>query len=204
MTEKEKMLAGMIYDPSDSTLLSERKTAHRLCNVYNKIDDEDDPKRAEIIASLIPDHNGVFLQGPIFFDYGKYTRFGKNCYANINFTVLDSCPVIIGDNVFFGPNVSLYTPVHPYVPEERNMYINDKGMATDKEYAKPITIGDDCWIAGGVTICGGVTVGSGCVIGAGSVVTRDIPSNSLAAGNPCKVIREISPEDSIYKKAKLF
>ena len=96
------------------------------------------------------------------------------------------------------------TPMHPYLPEERNLYVNDKGIITDKEYAKPIVIEGETWIASNVIICGGVTIGTGCVIGAGSVVTRDIPANSLAAGNPCRVIREITKEDSIYLKKELF
>lgn len=202
MTEKEKMLDGMIYDPSDDELQKLRTSAHNLCCDYNNLY-ETDEKRKEIIDKLIPQNNGVYLQGPIFFDYGAFTTFGKRCFANFNFTVLDCAPVTIGDNVFFGPNVSIYTPMHPFLAEERNMYF-DGDKLTDKEYAKPITICSDCWIAGNVTICGGVTVNKGCVIGAGSVVTSDIPENSLAAGVPCRVIRKITKDDSIYLKKQLF
>lgn len=193
----------MIYDASDDELLTMRKYAHRLCNRYNKLD-EDDEKRQDIIESLIPEHNGVYLQGPIYFDYGEFTTFGKGCYANFNFTVLDCAPVTIGDNVFFGPNVCIATPVHPLLPSERNMYTNDRGTLTDREYARPIVIKSDCWIASNVTICGGVTVGKGSVIGAGSVVTRDIPEGVFAAGNPCKVIRKLTEADSIYNKKELW
>lgn len=101
----------------------------------------------------------------------------------------------IGDNVFIGPNVSLLTPIHPLRWQDRNPYVKPDGTLTDKEYAKPITIGSNCWIAGNVTVCGGVTIGDGCVIGAGSVVTRDIPPNSLAVGVPCRVIRDITESD---------
>ena len=111
MTEKEKMLSGMIYDPSDSELSNIRREAHNLCLDYNKLY-EDDPKRKEIIDKLIPHNNGVYLQGPIYFDYGLFTSFGKNCYANFNLTILDCAPVDIGDDVFMGTSVSIVTPVH--------------------------------------------------------------------------------------------
>ena len=114
------------------------------------------------------------------------------------------CDYTIGKNVFFGPNVSLLTPIHPLRWQDRNPYVKQDGTLTDKEYAKPITIGDNCWIAGNVTICGGVTIGDGCVIGAESVVTRDIPPNSLAVGVPCHVVREITEADSLENHPELF
>jgi len=203
MTEKEKMLKGMIYDCNDEELLSLRTKAHNLCYKYNSLM-EGDKGREKILKELIPEGNGVYLQGPIFFDYGRFTTFGKGCFANFNFTVLDVCPVRLGDNVYIGPNVSIVTPIHPLIPAERNMYLSEKGYITDKEYAKPINIGSDCWLASNVTVCGGVTIGSGCVIGAGSVVTRDIPEGYFAAGNPCRPIRKITEKDSIYLKKNLF
>ena len=204
MSEKEKMLAGKIYDPTDEELTILRTKAHRLSQHYNTLF-EDDDLRNTIIDELIPSKGeGLYLQGPIYFDYGIFTRFGKNCYANFNFTVLDVCPVNIGSNVFFGPNCSLMTPMHPLRWQERNIKFKDDKTAYDDEYAKPISIGDNCWIAANVVITGGVTIGEGCVIGAGSVVTKDIPANSLAAGNPCKVIREINEKDSIKYKKELF
>lgn len=204
MSEKEKMLAGKIYDPTDEELTILRTKAHRLSQHYNTLF-EDDNLRNTIIDELIPNKGeGLYLQGPIYFDYGIFTSFGKNCYANFNFTVLDVCPVNIGSNVFFGPNCSLMTPMHPLRWQERNIKFKDDKTAYDDEYAKPISIGDNCWIAANVVITGGVTIGEGCVIGAGSVVTKDIPANSLAAGNPCKVIREINEKDSIKYKKELF
>ena len=204
MSEKEKMLAGKIYDPTDEELTILRTKAHRLSQHYNTLF-EDDDLRNTIIDELIPSKGeGLYLQGPIYFDYGIFTRFGKNCYANFNFTVLDVCPVNIGSNVFFGPNCSLMTPLHPLRWQERNIKFKDDKTAYDNEYAKPINIGDNCWIWANVVITGGVTIGEGCVIGAGSVVTKDIPANSLAAGNPCKVIREINEKDSIKYKKELF
>lgn len=204
MSEKEKMLAGKIYDPTDKELTILRTKAHRLSQHYNTLF-EDDDLRNTIIDELIPSKGeGLYLQGPIYFDYGIFTSFGKNCYANFNFTVLDVCPVNIGGNVFFGPNCSLMTPLHPLRWQERNIKFKDDKTAYDDEYAKPINIGDNCWISANVVITGGVTIGEGCVIGAGSVVTKNIPANSLAAGNPCKVIREINEKDSIKYKKELF
>ncbi|HIU57134.1 MAG TPA: sugar O-acetyltransferase [Candidatus Ornithomonoglobus merdipullorum] len=195
MTEREKMLAGMLYDPSDTELAELRKKAHALSTRYNTLT-EDDPERGKIVSELVPNMGKRgFVQGPVQFDYGVFTEIGDNFYANFNLTVLDCCKVTIGDNVMIGPNVSILTPVHPLCWQDRNMRFKPDGSPYDLEYAKPITIGSNCWIAGNVTICGGVTIGSGCVIGAGSVVTRDIPENSLAVGNPCRVIREITEAD---------
>lgn len=140
----------------------------------------------------------------MYFDYGVFTTFGLNCYANFNLTVLDTCPVNIGDNVFFGPNCTLATPVHPLMWQERNIKFNTAGVPYDDEYGKPITIHSNCWIASNVTVIGGVTIGEGSVIGAGSVVTHDIPPHSLAVGNPCRVIRQIDEKDSLKYKPELF
>lgn len=205
MTEKEKMLAGKIYNPSDKELASLRLQAHKLSKMYNDTFEDEEEKREQILKELVPNRKkGVFLQGPVQFDYGVFTSIGKNFYANFNFTVLDCCPVKIGDNVMIGPNVSIMTPVHPMRYQDRNMKEKADGTLYDDEYAKPITIGDNCWIASCVTVTGGVTIGNGCVIGAGSVVTRDIPANSFAAGNPCRVIREITEADAIALKKELF
>lgn len=205
MTETQKMLAGKLYDPTDEALAAQRTKAHRLSKDYNDTYDDEAKKREVILKELLP-HTGerLFLQGPIRFDYGVYTSFGDNCYANFNFTVLDSCPVTIGNDVFFGPNCSLMTPIHPLLASERNMRFREDGSPYDLEYAAPITIGDGCWIASGVTVCGGVTIGKNCVIGAGSVVTRDIPDGVFAAGNPCRVIRPITEQDSVSLKTALW
>ncbi len=205
MTEKEKMLSGKLYDTSDKELEGIRTQAHRLSLLYNQTFDDEKEKREEILSKLVPDRkDGVYIQGPVYFDYGLFTSFGKNTYVNFNLTVLDICPVKIGDNVLIGPNVSLVTPVHPMRYQDRNIRKREDGTLYDYEYAKPITIEKNCWIASNVTITGGVTIGEGCVIGAGSVVTRDIPPNSFAAGNPCRVIREITDADSIELKQELF
>lgn len=196
MTEREKMLAGRLYDASDKELAERRAEAHNLCTDYNRTYETEQAERSKIIEKLLPHAKaGAYIQGPFFCDYGKNITIGENFYANFNFTVLDCCPVEIGDDVFIGPNVSLLTPVHPFRWQERNMRRKADGTAYDLEYAKPIKIGRNCWLAGNVTVIGGVTIGEGCVIGAGSVVTRDIPANSLAVGNPCRVIRTITDKD---------
>lgn len=198
MSEKEIMLSGAIYDSNDEELVNLRKNAHKLCMEYNCTPEENRERRIAILKEMgINLGNKVYLQGPIYFDYGCFISIGDNTYANFNLTILDTCPVKIGKNVFIGTGVSFVTPMHPLRYQERNVYLSDKGYYTTKEYAKPITIEDNCWIASNVTICGGVTIGEGSVIGAGSVVTRSIPKNSLAVGNPCRVIREITEEDSI-------
>lgn len=201
--EKEKMLSGRLYDPSDPELARLRALAHDLSREYNALS-EQDQRRQEILSQLLGKMGeNVYFQGPVQFDYGCFTTIGKNSYANFNLTVLDCCPVSIGENVFFGPNVSLLTPMHPLRWQERNPYAKADGTMTDQEYAKPITIESNCWIAGNVTVCGGVRIGEGSVIGAGSVVTRDIPAGVLAAGNPCRVIRPITQEDSIHSHKEL-
>ena len=205
MTEEQKMLAGKLYDPSDSRLEKRRQLAHRLSKEYNDTLETDAEKRKAIMAELLPDcGEGTFLQGPLQFDYGCYTKFGKRCYANFNLVVLDVCPVVFGDDVFIGPNCSFVSPMHAYLPEERNLKQRPDGSYYDLEYGKPITVGNNCWFGSNVTVCGGVTIGDGCVIGAGSVGTRDIPANSLAAGSPCRVIRQITEQDSVKHHPELF
>lgn len=200
MTEKEKMLAGELYDPSDKELLTLRVAAHNLCKDYNGTYETETEKRTEILKKLLPNaHKTAYLQGPVYFDYGIFTHLGENFYANFNFTVLDVCRVTIGKDVYVGPNVSILTPKHPLRWQERNAFKKPDGTMTDSEYGAPVTIGDNCWIAGNVTILAGAEIGSGCVIGAGSVVTGKIPPNTLAYGNPCRPVREITENDKLVK-----
>ena len=199
------MSAGKLYDTSETELAKLRTRAHRLSKDYNDTYEDETEKRAEILKRLCPNlGKGTYLQGPIQFDYGTNFFTGENCYANFYFTVLDCAPVTLGNDVFIGPNCQLVPPIHPLLTEERKMRFKADGTAYDLEYAKPIVIGDGCWLASGVTVCGGVTIGKNCVIGAGSVVTKDLPDNVFAAGNPCKVIRKITQEDSVYLKKELF
>lgn len=199
-TEKEKMLKGEPYDPTDKELSDRRILAHQLSYEYNNTPETNAEKREEILKQLMPDHGkGTFLQSPIQFDYGCFTHVGENFYANFNLTVLDTCPITIGDNVYIGPNVTLASALHYEDPDSRRMQYREDGTPYDIEFGLPITIGNDCWIASNIVICAGVTIGDNVVIGAGSVVIRDIPSNSLAAGNPCHVIRPISSAEAVKK-----
>lgn len=201
--EKRKMIAGELYDSFDKQLSDMRVKARKLARKYNNTDEDNTEAQRRILNELLPNRGeGTYLQAPIYFDYGRFTTIGKRCSANFNFTVLDCCPVIIGDNVFFGPNCTLATPMHPLCPEERNIRERADGSLYALEYAKPIVIENDCWLASNVTVCGGVTIGEGCVIGAGSIVTKDIPPHSLAVGNPCKVIRKITAKDLMEIKNK--
>lgn len=201
MTEKEKMIAGLLYNCTDGELMELRTKAHILCKDYNDTYETDTNERKEIIKQLLPNSSqNIYLQGPVQFDYGVFTSFGENCYANFNLVVLDCCPVNIGNNVLFGPNCTLATPIHPIHFEERRIITASDGTNLEYEYAKPIEIGNDCWLASNVTVCGGVKIGSGTIIGAGSVVTKDIPENCFAAGNPCRVIRKITEQDRLKYK----
>ncbi len=196
MSEKEKMIAGELYDPSDEELCALRIKARKLARRYNQIDEDEPEKMNAVLKELLCSSKELpALQSPIYFDYGFNTSFGKFSGANFNFTCLDVCPVHIGNNVMIGPNVTLATPMHPLLSEERNVMKKEDGTYYNLEYAKPIVIEDNCWLASNVVVCGGVTIKEGSVIGAGSVVTRDIPPHSLAAGNPCKVIRTLSEAD---------
>lgn len=205
MTEQEKMLSGKLYKTNDPTLAAAYQRAGVLSKKYNDTFVNEEEKRTEILKELVPNlgENSGF-RGPIWFDYGKNTYIGKNCYVNYNFTVMDCAPVSIGNDVFIGPNCTLAPPVHPLLSEERKMYQDDNGSFYDMEYVKPITIEDGCWLASNVVVCGGVKIGKNSVIGAGSVVTRDIPEGVFAAGNPCRVIRKLTEQDSVRYKKELF
>ena len=195
MTEHEKIFEGKMFSPRSDELRAVKHKAHNLCTEYNMLT-EDNPRRAEIIHEMLGSHGeGVNFQGPVQFNYGMHTKVGSNFFANYNFTVQDDGGVTIGDNFMAGPNVTLSTPLHPLSGKQRRGMINEKGESFVPCYAKPIVIGDDVWLCAGVTVCAGVTIGDGAVIGAGSVVTRDIPPYSLAAGNPCRVIRKITEKD---------
>ena len=205
MTEYEKMILGKIYSPGDPIINEIAHKQHSLALDYNRLYDND-PKRKELIDKIFPNHKGsIYIQGNLYVDYGIHTYIGENFYANNGLTILDVCPVVIGNNCFFGPNVSIYTPLHPLMYQERNQYYDETiKRYTDKEYGAPVKIGDNCWLGGNVVVLPGVTIGNGCAIGAGSIVTHDIPDNYLAYGNPCKAIRKITEEDSIYNKKNLW
>ena len=198
MNQEERIFAGIMFNPGDTQLRAIKKRSHDLSQEYSRTYEEEKEKRAEILQELLGEMGeGVFMQGPIFFHYGKHTKVGNWFFANYNLTVQDDAKVTIGDGVMFGPNVTIVTPVHPMVASERGCMYDENGNINHLCYAKPVTIGNDVWLGANVTVCGGVKIGNGCVIGAGSVVTRDIPDNCFAAGVPCKVIREITDADSM-------
>lgn len=198
MREEEKIKAGVLFCPGDPELVAIKRRTHDLNVDYNQTHEGEVEKRAAILAEIIGEMGeGVRIQGPIAFHYGKHTKIGAGFFANFNFTVQDDGEVTIGDHCNFGPNVTIVTPVHPMVAKERRAIRTAAGEEKHMCYAKPVHIGNDCWLGANVTVCPGVTIGDGCVIGAGSVVTRDIPPNSFAAGVPCRVVREITEADSM-------
>src|ERR1044071_615456 len=186
-TEKEKMLAGELYNALDQQLSDERLKARLLIKALNDTREDETEERSRILKNLIPGAgNGLWLQPPFYCDYGSNIKTGEKVFFNFNCVVLDVMQVTIGSRTLFGPNVQIYTATHP---------INYKERASGLEFAKPITIGDDVWVGGSVVICPGVTIGDRSVIGAGSVVTRDIPADVFAAGNPCRVIRSLEQKE---------
>jgi maltose O-acetyltransferase len=182
-SEREKMLAGELYDPLDPELCAARRRARLLFKALNDTRDDQPEERARLIKELIPaSGQGVWIEPPFFCDYGCNIALGDRVFFNFNCVVLDVAPVRIGSGVLFGPAVQIYTATHPFSAAERR---------TGLELGKPVEIGDEVWIGGGVIVCPGVRIGARSVIGAGSVVTRDIPDDVFAAGNPCRVVRTI-------------
>jgi maltose O-acetyltransferase len=182
-TERDKMLAGELYDPMDPELVAAREHARNLCQDLNATREAQKDERRQILRELFgAGGESVWMQPPFFCDYGSNILLGERVFFNFNCVVLDVCVVKIGDFTLFGPAVQIYTATHPMNAELRRK----------QEFAKPIEIGSDVWVGGGAIICPGVKIGSKAVIGAGSVVTRDIPDGVFAAGNPCRVIREIT------------
>lgn len=205
MREEEKIRAGILFDPLDPELRAIKLKTHNLNVDYNHTYEDETEKRAAILAEILgAAGSGLFIQGPIAFHYGKHTRIGENFFGNFGLTIQDDAEVTIGDNCSFGPNVTIVTPVHPMLPNERREMRTAEGERKALCYAKPVHIGNDCWIGASVTICPGVRIGDGVVIGAGSVVTRDIPSGSFAAGVPCRVMREITQADSMRTKPEIL
>ena len=196
MTEEEKIFAGKLFDLTDPELLKIKHETHAACQRYNALD-EYDPERKEIVKRILGSVGENFrFQGPMQINYGKHMYVGDNFLANFNFTAMDDGPIYIGDNVSIGPNVSLMATNHPLIASERVTHLSD-GRRIVTEFAPPIRIEDDVWIACNVTVIAGVTIGKGAVIGAGSVVTRDIPAGYVAAGSPCRPLYEITKEHSV-------
>lgn len=205
MTEEEKALNGILFAPGDPALAALKRRAHNLNTSYNNTFEDEEEKRAAILGELLGQSAGSCrMQGPVYFHYGIHTSIGRNFFANFNLTIQDDAHVTIGNDCNFGPGVTIVTPVHPMLPGERNQMKGRDGSPKHLCYAKPVCIGNNCWLAANVTVCPGVTIGDDCVIGAGSVVTRDIPAGSFAVGNPCRVIRTISESDSMKYKPEIL
>lgn len=187
MNEKEKMLAGELYDANyNEELIKERYIAKDKCYNYNNLKPSDFDKRQKAIRDILGKTGETFtIEQPFMCDYGYNIEIGENFYANHNLIILDGNKVKFGDNVFIAPNCGFYTAGHPIDVKTRN---------EELEYAKPIEVGDDVWIGGNVVVLPGVKIGSNVVIGAGSVVNKDIPSNVVAVGNPCRVIKRMRLE----------
>lgn len=194
MKELKNMLRGDLYKAQGDTIETMRKDLLDKLHSYNHLPYNDFKSRDKLILDILgKGGKNIKITPPVYFDYGKHTFIGDNFYANFDCIFLDVNHITIGNNVMLGPRVGLYTASHPIDKDVRN---------TGLEYGKPIKIGDNVWIGGNAVVMPGVTIGDNTVIGAGSVVTKDIPSNVVAAGNPCKVIRKINNSDKLYWKEK--
>ena len=190
MTERERMLKGMLYRVEDPVLRQEHMNAKRLTRLLNETLETEWDRRRELVKEIFASAgDGAYIEPPFHCDYGIHTTVGKNFYANYGCYILDVCDVTIGDNVMFAPNVGIYAASHPIDPVVR---------ASGLECGKPVKIGNNVWIGGHSCVCPGVTIGNNVVIGAGSVVCKDIPDDVVAAGNPCRVIRPITEEERQY------
>lgn len=185
MTNRERRDAQMLYI-TDESILEEQKRARKLTQKLNTMDSSDFEGISAVVKELLQTEQNPFINPPFYCDYGNHIQVGKNFFANYNCTILDVAKVTIGDNCQLAPNVAIYTAGHPVHPDSRN---------SGYEYGIEITIGNNVWVGGNTVILPGVHIGDCCVIGAGSVVTKDIPAWSIAAGNPCRVIRKITEED---------
>jgi len=186
MTENERMIRGELYDALEPELVTRRNAVRRLCRQLNATDEEEEELRRDLCQRIFGGGgDSVWIQPPFFCDYGSNITLGRRVFFNFNCVVLDVCPVTIGDFTMFGPGAQVLTPMHPL----------DSALRRTQEYGRPVTIGADVWVGAGALILPGVTIGSGSVIGAGSVVTRDVPAGVFAAGNPCRVIRDLTDED---------
>lgn len=195
MTEKEKMLAGKLYVAFDEELKKDSKRARKLVRLFNQTTEEQLEDRTELLKELFESvGKNIYIEPTFRCDYGCHISIGDNFFANYDCIILDVCKVTIGNNVFFGPRVCLCTATHPIDAEVRN---------TGLEYGKPIYIGDNVWIGMNTIVNPGVEIGNNSIIGAGSVVTKNIPNDVIAVGNPCRILRKITEEDKTYwKKVK--
>lgn len=182
MTEKEKMLAGLMYDPMDPQLAKDRLEARKIFQKINLIKEDNKKERDILFYKLINAQEGLWVEPPFYCDYGYNIKAGKNLFMNFNCCILDVAQIKIGDNCMLGPNVQIYTATHPLEAKQRN---------SGREFAKPITIGNNVWIGGNAVISPGVSIGNNVVIGSGSIVTKNFPDDVFIAGNPAKIVKTI-------------
>lgn len=183
LTEVEKMVSGLMYDPFDPQLLNGRAYIRVKQREYAQVSPLDVNKQKQVLSEMLgTTSEGAYIEPPVYFDYGSNTHLGKGCYMNYNCVLLDVAPIRIGDRTMLASGVQLLTATHPIDPIERNNGV---------EYARPITIGNDCWLGGGVIVCPGVTIGEGAVVGAGAVVTKDVAPYTVVVGNPARKVRDV-------------
>ncbi len=189
-TEKEKMLAGEMYDPGDEELITRWHLAKKLMKEYNQADSTNQELLNHILSQLLGSKgNNIWISAPFFVDYGENIHIGNHCEINMNCVFLDCNKIVIGNNCGIGPNVQIYAVGHPVNPEERLSKAEGGDFPFWKSYTAPVTIGNNVWVGGGSVILPGVNIGDNTTIGAGSVVTKSIPANCLAVGNPCRIIK---------------
>ena len=196
---------GLLFSPAEPWRKERKRKTHNLNLDYNRLYEDQTAAREAILREILGElQEGVFLQGPITFHYGIHTKIGRGTFINFNFTCQDDTTVTIGEHCNFGPNVTIVTPLHPMLAAERRAIRVPDGRDLRLCWAKPVSVGNDCWLGANVVICPGVTIGDNCMIGAGSVVTRSIPANAFAAGNPCKVIRTLTDADSLRHRPDIL
>ena len=196
---------GQLFSPAEPWRKEQKRKTHNLNLDYNRLYEDQTQAREAILREILGELNeGVFLQGPITFHYGVHTKIGRGTFINFNFTCQDDTQVTIGEHCNFGPNVTIVTPLHPMLADERRAIRTPDGKEQRLCWAKPVQIGNDCWLGANVVVCPGVTIGDNSVIGAGSVVTRSVPANSFAAGNPCRVIRTLTEADSLRNRPEIL
>lgn len=191
MTERDKLHSGELYLPDDDEIMNEQLVYVNMLFEFNNIPPIDVKKKSELLKKMFAEiGENCYIETPFRSNWGgHHVHFGKNVYANFNLTLVDDTHIYVGDHTMIGPNVTIATAGHPILPELREQAY---------QYNKPVSIGKNCWLGAGVVVLPGVTIGDNTVIGAGSIVTKDIPSNVVAVGNPCRVMREINERDKEY------
>ena len=203
--EEEKIFSGKLFCPGDPELKELKRRSHELSAQYSRTPEDQTAERAELLRRMLGAFGeGSSITGPVFLHYGVHTRIGRRNFFNYNLTIQDDAAVTIGDDNNFGPNLTIVTPLHPMLAEERRCLYDENGTPAHLCYARPVAIGSNCWFGANVVVCPGVTIGDNCVIGAGSVVTRSIPAGVFAAGVPCRVIREITGADSMIHHPEIL